>query len=214
FIIIGRATNVLFDCGILVVIYSIARSISSPKVALNAILVIAVNPLQIKQAQLINVDTPLAFFTCLAVLSILRVYKTGSRKWYLLSGLSIGLAAACKYTGALLLPVLLFSHVLRSYSIPRAIGSLRGLYLMAALALSGLVFILFNPFILLNFGEFLRGFSFEAYHASYGHLGLNADQSTLSYYLLESLPNNLGWMLTILVAATMIRFLVSRQRTV
>ena len=212
FIIIARVIGVLFDCGILVVFYSIARSISSAKVALCAILLIAVNPLQIKQSQLISVDTPLAFFACFAVLSMLRVYKTGSRKWYLLSGLSIGLAAACKYTGALLLPVLLFAHVLRSYSVTGAIISLRILYLVAALALSGIVFIVFNPFILLNFGEFLQGFGFEAYHASYGHLGLNADQSTLSYYLLESLPNNLGWMLTILVGVTMIRFLFSRQR--
>jgi hypothetical protein len=213
FLILARLVSVAFDAGTIAVAYALARRFAGQSVALLTCALIAINPLHIKESHLVNVDTPLTFFVMLSLYFIVRVFDEPSTKWYLFAGLSIGLSAATKYTGALLLPVLLVAHLLRSRTLAGALTSLWNVRLFYTGALSGLVFIVLNPFIVLSFNEFYGGFSFIYYNViEYGHLGVVPSKSTLGFYLLESIPNHLGLPLTVGAGLSILYIIVERDR--
>src|SRR5206468_9688944 len=138
--------------------------------------------------------------------------RGGTRKWYLLSGLTIGLAASAKYTGALLIPILILAHELRSDSLRNSLRSLWGMDILAAVCIPGIVFILLNPFILLSFHEFYDRFSFLQYNVvTHGHLGVVSSESTPGFYLFHSLTDHLGIPFILVVVGTIVYFLLRRK---
>ncbi|MBI4548165.1 MAG: glycosyltransferase family 39 protein [Ignavibacteriae bacterium] len=213
FLMLARMGSLVFDIGTILVTYHFVKRIISEPVALLTASLIAINPLHIKETHLVNVDTPLTFFVMLTIYCIYHVYDNPSRKWYLLSGLCVGLAAATKYTGALLLAVLLFVHLLRSRTLAEALKSLKSPQLVYASALSGFVFILLNPYIILSFEEFQNRFSFLYYNViSYGHLGVVSSESTLGFYLFQSIPSHLGIPLTLTIIGSIVYMLWRRKK--
>lgn len=210
FIILARATTILFDAGSMAVLFLIGRAFANVRVGILAAALCAVNLLHVKQSHLINVDTPLTFFCILTVYFAYKVYSERSQCWYLLAGLSIGLAASTKYNGAVLAVVLLAAHLLQQASFSEAIRSIFDRRLIkAALIMMG-VFVLLNPYVFLNAEGFWRDFGSVQQHMEYGHLGIDHNTSTAAYYLLESIPSNLSWPLWIfcILAAA---YLISRR---
>jgi hypothetical protein len=213
----------VFDCATIYAVYLLSKEFMTPGAALLPALLIALNPLMIRNAHLINVDTPLVFFSVAASYTMIKVFRSGDLKWYVAAGLTIGLAASAKYTGALLIPVLIFAHFLRLTDRPaikiggssamKIGGSNAGLTrLIGAVGLAGAVFVLINPFALLSFNEFYRDFSFEESHMAQGHLGIDVHQSTAGFYLSEVLPAALGWVFLALVACSVLFMLIRRKK--
>ncbi len=194
-VISSRLVTVAFELATIIAAFFLVQEISNKKTALVASSLVAFNSLHIQQAHLIQVDSPLTFFCTLSVYFILRSHRQPSKKYYLLSGISIGLAAASKYTGAFLIPVFLLSHLLRSDSLKHALNHLIEKKIVVAVITSALTFFLINPYIILSFNEFFADFSFEQYHVSYGHLGLLSTESTIGYYLFDVLGDKLTWIL-------------------
>ena len=122
FIVLSRLLTVAFDCATMYAVYLLSKEFMTSGAALLPTLVVALNPLMIRNGHLINVDTPLVFFSVAALYTIVKLYRSGDLKWYIAAGAAIGLAASAKYTGALLIPVLLFAHLLRSGSTVRLTG--------------------------------------------------------------------------------------------
>ncbi|MBI5214963.1 MAG: glycosyltransferase family 39 protein [Ignavibacteriae bacterium] len=193
-IISSRLLTVVFEVATIIAVFLLAQELSNKKTALIASALLAFNPLHIQQAHLIQVDSPLAFFCTLSLYFIVRSYRQPSNRNYLLSGITIGLAAASKYTGAFLIPVFLVSHLLRFSSFKLALNHLQERKLLVGLIASAFTFFLLNPYIILSFNEFLADFSFEQYHVSYGHLGLLTTESTIGYYLFDVFGNQLSWL--------------------
>ena len=103
-----------------------------------------------------STDIPWMFwftFSCLMSTYAL-IYKT--RKWYVLSGLFSGFAAAVKYIGGLALVTLVVAHFLRKerkHNADLAIGLL--------MALIG--FLVAYPVVIFSFFEFAEGFLKEGF---------------------------------------------------
>jgi 4-amino-4-deoxy-L-arabinose transferase-like glycosyltransferase/tetratricopeptide (TPR) repeat protein len=209
---IARLTGVLFDTGTVLIVYIFAKEFIDNRTALLAALICALNPLHIQHAHFIEVDTPLTFFCMLSILFIFRILTNPTTKNYLLTGIFIGLAAATKYTGAFLLPVLIFSHAMRSTSLREAIESFRDSRIYKSLSASIVVFLLFNPYILLDFQQFKKDFSFEQFHVSYGHLGIDPSQSSLMFYLGEMVNSTYGIILSVIVAGAIISYLINHKK--
>jgi len=212
FIVLSRLLTVAFDCATIYVVYLLSKEFMTPGAALLPALLIALNPLMIRNAHLINVDTPLVFLSVAATYTMIKLFRSGDLKWYVAAGVTIGLAASAKYTGALLIPVLIFAHILRSTDRnvgPTRVGPTR---LIGAAGLAGAVFLLINPFVLLSFNEFYRDFSFEESHMAQGHLGIDVHQSTADFYLAEVLPAALGWVFLALVACSLLFMLIRRKK--
>jgi hypothetical protein len=173
----------------------------------------AVNPLFIRQAHLVQVDTPLMLCSLVGMLFIWKLYTEPRSKWYNYAGVAIGLAASAKYTGALLFPALVCVHLLRERTFARALRSLQDPRLYMAGMLAAATFLLLNPYVLLSYGEFHEGFAFEQQHVATGHLGVDATQSTPAYYLAEALPLAFGWGFYVVIIGTVVWFLRRKQRS-
>ncbi|MDI6767594.1 MAG: glycosyltransferase family 39 protein [Bacteroidota bacterium] len=212
-IILARIVTVIFDLGTILVIFLLVKQFASEKIALIGAGLLAINPLHIQYAHSINVDIPLAFFVTLSLFFIFKIYSSLEKKWYLLAGLGIGLATATKYNGALLVAPLILAHLFRSQTVSAALRSLKDSSLYQSITLAIIIFFLFNPFIILSFGEFWRDFSFEKLHMSYGHLGIESSESTLAFYFLKALPKYLSWIFYTSIIISIFYIILKRNKS-
>ncbi len=204
FILLARLVSVVFDLGTVYVVYVLSRSLFGSGAGMFASLLVATSPLFIRQSQLVNVDSALAFFTILSLYFIHRLQTDGWRIWGPLSGLAIGLAASSKYTGALLAAAVLAAYWAGA-------GSLRGALrppglrrLIEIMAIAAVVFAVTNPYILLSPGDFLRDFGFEESHMATGHLGIDPETNSVEFYLIRTVPESQGWAFCLLALGSTI----------
>src|SRR5207249_4596088 len=95
----GRAVTAFFNVMTVYVIYRVGVRWSA-LVGLTAALLTAVHPYLARQAHFALTDTPLTFFVAEATLLSLVAAERLRLRWFLLAGLTTGLAAATKYNGA------------------------------------------------------------------------------------------------------------------
>ncbi len=193
FVLIGRLPGIFCDAGTVVISGLLAGRLVSRRAGVVTAIMVAVNPLHIRLSQMIAVDSMLAFFCSAAILIMLDVAQSGGMRRALSAGLLVGLAASTKYTGAVLLAPLVVATVmgLRKDG-PRTAGALTTTVLSPVLLACG-VFVILNPFVLLDTSSFLRDFGFEQTHMAAGHFGVPTDESTPLYYIVDALPTTMGW---------------------
>lgn len=209
FFLQARLLSVSFDLGTILLTFLLGRKLLASRMALLPAAIVAVSPLHISNSRLIAVDAQLAFFFVLSLFFVLKLLDSENRKTYLLAGLFIGLAAATKYTGALLLGVLTLSHVLRLRSKKMLPGTHVSLFL--AVIVSALTFLVLNPFIFTDREVFLNDFSYEQHHMSEGHLGIDSAESSVLYYLLSVVPFGFGWAVLPLFCIGLLTVFSSRR---
>ncbi|MFI5253650.1 MAG: glycosyltransferase family 39 protein [Bacteroidota bacterium] len=212
FVVIGRIITIAFDMGTVYVVYLLGKSLLDWRAGLVAAIIIALNPLHIKESNLVNVDTPLTFFAILTAYFIYRASVTPEKRWYIWAGISIGLAAATKYNGGLLALFLPLALMSQSSTLQDLKRNLKNINLYLALCVAFLTFLICNPYILLRFGEFRDAFSGAFSHMKYGHLGIDPTVSSWWYYLFDTLPQNLGWALFIIIIVSIIYSLIKKNK--
>jgi 4-amino-4-deoxy-L-arabinose transferase-like glycosyltransferase len=193
FIVTARCLNATFDIGTVFLVTLMANRLAGGIAALIAGGLSACNPLQIQLAQQINVDTPMAFFVAACLWFCLDIQENRARHSYVYAGICAGLALSCKYTAAPLVFVIVAAHCTRMFG---GRGLWRSLFypdLLLALAVTCSVFLLLNPWIVLDPAAFKRGISYEALHLETGHFGIAQDSSSPAYYLADALPTSIGW---------------------
>jgi 4-amino-4-deoxy-L-arabinose transferase-like glycosyltransferase len=190
----ARMLGVAFDAGTIVLTATIGRRLLGVGGGVLVALVMAFNPLHVELSQQIAVDVPLTFFVVLSAFSAYRLLDTGHRRWYIATGIAVGMAAACKYTGALALPVLAAAHLLRQQSGRERLRAMVDPLFLSSVALSGLIFLMLNPHIVISWELFLADFHFEREHMALGHFGVETGSWSSAYYLFEVLPGALGWV--------------------
>ncbi len=122
-------------------------------VALVAGLATAVHPQLVREAHFALTDTPLTFFVALTLLTALTAAIEGTNRWFFISGLFAGLAAATKYPGAL---AMLMPLVAMPLAMPlRA----RAAAISAIVGAAALGFLFGAPYSLLDLPGFLNGFA-------------------------------------------------------
>ncbi len=213
FIVIARLVTICFDWGTIVVAYSLGSLIFDKRAGFISAILVAVNPLLLRQAHTINVDTPLVFFSLLSIYFFLRIDKTTTFKFYVLTGVVLGCAMSSKYTGALLFPALLLAEVLRHDSFQAGLRSLVSKNILAAIGSSIVTFFLINPYIILDYSAFHSDFSFEQEHMQTGHLGVDSSSNGFIYYLFQIIPDNLGWLVLFGILASMIVLMVQNKKS-
>jgi 4-amino-4-deoxy-L-arabinose transferase-like glycosyltransferase len=177
---LGRAISILFGLGTIYLSYRCAKEVSQkPLVGLLAAAFTAVSNANIVQSRLILPNIFVAFFVILSVWFSLRLYRTGKLRDYILAGLAVGLTAAAKYNGGAIIIVPICAHFLRM--------GLAGWKMFKPLLFffffTGLGYILFNPYDLLDFNNFWRQFIIARNSYADGWLGFSDNPFTwyLSY---------------------------------
>ncbi len=101
--IVGRMISVLFDLGVVVLIFKIGKKIFSKKVALLAAFLYASCVFPLQSAHFYTVDVPLNFFVWLTLWFLIGFYENPKVKTALKVGASFGLALATKVSATVLL---------------------------------------------------------------------------------------------------------------
>jgi 4-amino-4-deoxy-L-arabinose transferase-like glycosyltransferase len=155
----SRAVTALFGVMTVYVVYRIGRR-WNVTVALIAALMTAVYPNLVREAHFALTDTPLTFFVTETLLLTLVAGETGQLRWFLIAGLTTGLAAATKYNGlvAVLMPL---SAVLVAPTV-----RLRWSAALAVCGAAALGFLSTAPYTVLDLKSFLNAFGALASHFS------------------------------------------------
>jgi 4-amino-4-deoxy-L-arabinose transferase-like glycosyltransferase len=152
FYVWGRAVTAAFGTATVALTYFIGRRLGVFAAAAAALLV-AGQPMHVRESHFVLTDVPLTFVVTLALLVTIRAVERPSPRAFLWAGVAAGLAAATKYNGGAVVLVPLAALVV-ARGVPRRIASL-GLLAGGSLA----AFLIFAPYTVLDLPAFLDGFA-------------------------------------------------------
>jgi 4-amino-4-deoxy-L-arabinose transferase-like glycosyltransferase len=156
-----------------------------------AALLVAVLPMAVVESQQVTPDVALMVASALGLVTATRLAEGGKRSHYLWTGLWVGLAAAAKYPGALLVAALVVAHALRVRKGGEGpAGILLSGLLWQSLLIAGVVFVAASPYVVLDLSTAVADIGFERRHMALGHLG-REDGRAFTYYLLDVFPRGL-----------------------
>ncbi|HWS83391.1 MAG TPA: glycosyltransferase family 39 protein [Ktedonobacteraceae bacterium] len=160
--LIGRAISALFDTatilltawlGLRLTLDDLPGRPRSWNVALFAGSLVVFTPLQLQLSHFYAVDTMLVFFVMLTILACVILVDTDApMRWALVAGLGYGLALGTKVSAAPLAVPLLVAIGLRWYKKRSFLSAICPLVL--AITISLVVFLLVEPYALLDFNNF------------------------------------------------------------
>ncbi|UCE07591.1 MAG: glycosyltransferase family 39 protein, partial [bacterium] len=113
FYLIARSSSAVLGTATVGLVYLIGNQIKSEKVGLVAALFLACSYEHVIHSHYCTVDTALTFLCTLSVYQCLMLFQSNSYWRYMLSGFSIGLALATKFSGALFFITLISAHLLQ-----------------------------------------------------------------------------------------------------
>ena len=204
-VLLARGITMVFGVGTVWAVARLGRQLIGERVGLAAAGILAVLPAHVVSSRTIVVDVPLVFFATLALQAVYDVWRDGGRRAVLRCGVWIGLAAGCKYTGALLLAPFAVAWVLQARrGSVRWTDVFRAPDLYVGAAVSGAVFLLASPYCVLDFQGFWEGFSFERVHMAQGHFGVDSGLVPVAYA--QDVARNFGvWLTPFLLLGTGMR---------
>jgi hypothetical protein len=172
--VLGRAASAFFGTGTIVLVYLTGKRAYGARVGLLAAAFFAFTVTALREAHFYTTDSLNAFFITLAVYFIIKTGLGDERRNYIYAGIAIGLAAGSKYNGAFLVVPLVFAHLAResrhiiwtnniaadfktlAANLKTLVAGLFSVWLVAAGAVSLLVFLLTTPYAVLAHQEFLK----------------------------------------------------------
>jgi len=207
FLLPAQWTTVLFSVvGILGVYLVTYRLFRIRWVALSSAGIVTTSLFWVQQSHYPTVDIPLTTLILLSLVLAERALETNDRRDWVLCGLIIGLATSAKYSAA----ILLLPLTIVTLRLPTKPQSIRGILLCGLT--SAIVFAVTNPYMFLEWQEFMADFTFDANKVRVGQLGYYTDNALL-YNLLVTFPNTLGMFLIILAGVGIIRFVATHPWT-
>ena len=187
---ICRWVSVLAGVGTVWAVYALSvAAFGRRSVGLVAALMMAVNPIHVRDSHFATVDITMTFFVVLCLVFSVRAVVRPSLAYFALAGVFAGLATSAKYNAGLVVLSIVCAawYAIRSQGIGWTGAAKR---LVTALASMTVAFALTSPYVLLRFRNFLDGagrlrgllYGGEADLALWGHLS-------------STLPRGLGWLL-------------------
>lgn len=194
FFLIGRALSVVFGTAAVALLYLLGRRLRSRAHGLLAAGLLAASFLHVRDSALATPEAAMSFFVLLSLVGAVGVVHHGRWRDYAIAAVGAGLATAAKYNAVLVLAALVVGHGIREVqggrSLRRAAAAPR---VLMALGLAALVFLVLNPYLLLDWPEARKGL---AWQWSYSQTGQYLDIGPAwLYHLTVSLRYGMGWLL-------------------
>lgn len=117
FLTVSRIISALFGTAAIYFLFLLAKRIFNQKIAYVAAILMVFDFFSVHESQIGRIWMPLTFFMLGSSYFIYRLYKEGDLKWYLLSGLMIGLGFGMGYAAAILPLWFLVAHFVRRQKI-------------------------------------------------------------------------------------------------
>jgi hypothetical protein len=189
---VARVTASVLGTAAVGFVYLTGARLYDRRVGLVAGAVMAVSFLAVFYSHLALNDVPALLPLTVSVWGSAGVLVNGRRRDYAIAGAALGLAAATKYTAAIVLLPLLVAATARAVREPRERGRAIG-WAAAACGIGLAAFVAANPHSVLSFHEFWDDVRRQRQAASgFGKLGLGYD-SGIAYYL-WALTWGFGWI--------------------
>jgi hypothetical protein len=190
--VVARVTTAILGTLAIWLLYLAGTRLFDRRVGLLSAGLFSVSFLPVFYSHLALNDVPNLAPICLSLWGTAGVLRLGRNRDYVIAGVGLGLAAATKYTGGIvLLP--LVAAVGAQFIAPggRQLAT-RGLLIAGGAAIAA--FLIANPHALLSFSEFKDGLTHQTTVAddAIGKLGLTQDNGVL--YYLWTLTWGLGWV--------------------
>jgi hypothetical protein len=190
--LVARVTAAILGTIAIWLMYLAGKRLFDRRTGLLACGLLSVSFLPVFYSHLALNDVPTLAPIALSLWGTAGILREGRARDYAIAGLGLGVAAATKYTGGIvILP--LFAATAAQFLAPGGRGpALRGMLIAAGCALGG--FVATNPFALLEFDKFRDGLSHqsEASKNALGKLGLAQDNG-FTYYL-WTFTWGMGWV--------------------
>lgn len=214
FLLLGRLVSVCYAVLSLPLVYLLGRRVHSRTVGVVAAWFLATTPILTTLTQLIRDDSATVFFSTLAMLLILQVYRRPTARHQALAGAALGLAISTKYYLGLLGVLLGVVDLLVLFRLRRK-GGRTLLVTLGNAALAGatalMAFGLTTPFFFIDLEMARTNLGSELRTTHLGADGLSS-WGNLRYYLLEAMPTELTWPRVALIAAGALSCLAARPR--
>jgi hypothetical protein len=199
--VVARVVAALLGTLAVWLLYLAGSRLFDRRVGLLAAGLLAVAFLPVFYSHLALNDVPTLAPICLCLWAAAGVLRYGRTRDYALGGLALGLAAATKYTGGIVLLPLLGAAAVQ-FLAPGGRGpALKGMALAGVLA--AVAFVGANPYAVLAFPEFVDGLAHQsdASADTAGKLGLTQDNGIL--YYLWTFTWGVGWIPALLALAAL-----------
>ena len=167
--LIGRFYSAFFSTLTILSIYLICRFILDENRALIAAFLVAITPGLIQQAHFATPESALTFFIFQSLLLLLCFTKTKRLRYILCASIFLGFGIGTKIVAIFFLPVILMTILLVFLRSPVKLIS----FLLLSIATSTITLVIVNPFMFLDYRNWLQSFNYEK------SLG---DGSTLVFY--------------------------------
>ena len=215
--LVGRWVTALLGTATIAVIFALGNRCYGRMAGLLGALFYAIAPLAVQHAHFLTVDVPATFFVSLALLQAARLLTIQTWRDYVLAGVTVGLAAATKYTCILVAIAPITAHLLSRR--PDVCQTHRRAFFAVMGLAAGFAFIIACPGPIINWNAFWNGtypgsgVYYELFvHSRAGHGTLFTD--TLPgwlYHLVFSLNSGLGILLLIPALVGVLYGLVRRR---
>lgn len=169
--LLSRLMMMGFGLGAVALAYITGKKLTGrQEVGVVAAAFMAISPTLVIHSRFIAPDVLTIFFVSLAFYGSVGVFKDGRTRYYILSGIAIGLTASTKYNGASIALALVLAHFLRY-----GFSGLKQPRIYGAFLLSGLTFVAAVPFAILDYQTFVTDLRFDAQNYSTGHAGMQGE---------------------------------------
>ncbi len=179
-------------------IYAVGRRLWGTFEGLVAAAVLAFAVLPVAYSRYAVTDVGVLLPMALAVYATVKIHEDGSRRYYVLAGLGLGLTVAFKFTAGLVLVPILVAVALRALAGRQSVREVvTGLAIVGGLAVA--VFAITNPYFLIDIDEAideLRSQRFAAGEVKPGQV----EENPYGFYL-SSLTWGIGWGALVAAAA-------------
>ena len=191
-------------------VYRLGERLFDRRVGLLAALFLAVTYLHVRESHFGVTDVAATCLLTAAALAVVRAYRQGRPRDFVLAGVWAGLATATKYIGILMVAPVVLAVVFRVREEHEPGQRLRRLTVSLVTDRRPWIFLLYlllafcltTPYALIDFQRFQQDVAFEARHLEEGHMGLAVP--AWRAHLLRTLPHGVGLPLLALAMAGLV----------
>ncbi|MCB0165455.1 MAG: glycosyltransferase family 39 protein [Anaerolineae bacterium] len=209
----ARLWSVAFGVLTVALAYPLAKRLYNRSAGLLASALLAVLFLPAREAHFAVNDTIAAFFVLLAIYFSVIIINRPQRRFYLLAGLAVGLAASAKLTGGLVVLALLAGHLAAQWRNPHTMDTTKSpaiAHLGGGLLMALATFLLVFGHIFGDIPHFLNTIVEHLQFGSEGYKGLRMSPTAGWGFYLQVLSWGIGW-LALVAAVVALGLVVWRQ---
>jgi hypothetical protein len=152
--VLGRSVTILLGLGAVFLTFILGKKLYNEKVGLLSALFISLSLYHVQNSSWATLDVPNSFFFILTIYLAYRMHEKPTVKFYLLTGISLGILTGTKYTGAISLIIILILHFHRGFVSKKKLSDIikmsfsKNLWVLFLSA--GIVFLVTTPAVLLK----------------------------------------------------------------